>query len=82
MPPAFRIERLSDEFGQYTLVLTCGECRHERKADPQLLGRLCGWDARLDDIAMRLRCSKCGKKACTIRAIPPHKPRGYSSLPK
>jgi hypothetical protein len=35
MPPAFHVERLSDEFGQYTLMLTCGECRHERKADPQ-----------------------------------------------
>jgi len=82
MPPAFRVERLSDEFGQYTLVLTCRDCHHERKSDPHMLGRICGWDTRLDDLAMRLRCSKCGKKACMIRAIPLHKPRGYSSLPK
>ncbi|MGA2776831.1 MAG: hypothetical protein ABSF94_04685 [Steroidobacteraceae bacterium] len=82
MPAAFRVERLSDEFGQYQLVLTCRACQHERKADPHMLSRLCGWDARIADIAPRLRCSKCGKKACTVRAIPPHKPRGYSALPR
>jgi hypothetical protein len=82
MPPAFRIEKLSDEFGQYTLVMRCGACNYERKADPHLLGRLCGWDARLEEVAKRLRCSKCGRKQCVVRAIPPRKPRGYSSLPK
>jgi hypothetical protein len=82
MPPAFRVEKLSDEFGQYTLVLRCAACNYERKADPHLLGRLCGWDARLEEVAKRLRCSKCGKKQCVVRAIPPRKPRGYSSLPK
>jgi len=82
MRPKCRIEKLSDEFGQYSLVLTCGACRYERKADPHVLGRLCGWDARLEDVAKRLRCSKCGKKACSMRAIPTSKPRGYSSLPK
>ena len=81
MPP-FRIDRLSDEFGQYTLICTCAACRHERVASPQTLARLCGWDARLEDVAKRLRCSKCGRKQCTARAVPPRKPRGYSSLPK
>ncbi len=82
MRPNVRIEKLSDEFGQYSLVLTCGACRHERTADPHVLGRLCGWDARLEDVAKRLRCSKCGKKSCSMRAIPVNKPRGYSSLPR
>jgi hypothetical protein len=82
MPGGFNIEKLSDEFGQYTLVLNCAECGHERKADPATLGRLCGWDSRLTDVAKRMRCSKCGKKRCSLRAFPPQRPRGYSSLPK
>jgi hypothetical protein len=81
MPP-FHVEKLSDEFGQYTLILTCSACGYERVTAPKILGRLCGWDARLEDVAKRLRCSKCGKKKCTARAVPAQKPRGYSSLPR
>jgi len=82
MSAGFHIDKLSDEFGQYTLVLKCAECGHERKAEPLTLGRLCGWDARLTDVAKRMRCSKCGKKRCTLKAFPPKKPRGYSALPR
>jgi hypothetical protein len=74
--------KLSDEFGQYTLVLTCGACGHERHAQPNTLARLCGWDARIDEVTRRLRCSKCGKKQCAWRAYSPSKPRGHSSLPR
>lgn len=82
MSNGFQIDKLSDEFGQYTLVLKCAECGHERKAEPLTLGRLCGWDARLTDVAKRMRCSKCGKKRCSLKAFPPKKPRGYSALPR
>jgi hypothetical protein len=51
-----RIDKLSDEFRQYTLVLTCSACGHERTAEPHTLGRICGWDARLEDVAKRMRC--------------------------
>lgn len=71
MSAGFHIDKLSDEFGQYTLVMKCAQCGHERKAEPLTLGRLCGWDARLEDVAKRMRCSKCGKKRCTLRAFPP-----------
>jgi hypothetical protein len=77
-----KINKLSDEFGQYTLVLQCSACGHERHAQPHALARLCGWDARIDHIVRRLRCSKCGKKQCTWRTYPPVKPRGHSSLPR
>jgi len=40
MPSGFHIDKLSDEFGQYTLVLKCSECGHERTAEPHTLGRL------------------------------------------
>ena len=82
MAAGFHIDKLSDEFGQYTLVLKCAECSHERKAEPLTLGRLCGWDARLEDVAKRMRCSKCGKKRCALKAFPPKKPRGYTALPR
>lgn len=82
MAAGFQIIKLSDEFGQYTLVLKCAQCGHERKAEPTTLGRLCGWDAKLEDIAKRMRCSKCGKKRCTLKAFPPKKPRGYTALPR
>lgn len=82
MPTRFRIEKLSDEFGEYRLVLSCAACGHERSAEPRTLGRLCGWDALLEDVARRLRCSKCGAKQGRLKALPLTKPRGYSSLPK
>ena len=78
----FHIEKLSDEFGQYTLALKCGACGHERTAEPRTLAALCGWDATLEEVGKRMRCSKCGEKKCTLRAFPPQKPRGYTSLPR
>src|SRR5580700_2871474 len=65
MPTPFHVEKLSDEFGQYTLEFKCSACGHERIADPHTLGRLCGWNAKLEDVAKRMRCSMCGKKKCT-----------------
>jgi hypothetical protein len=66
----FNVNRLSDKFGQYMLHLKCSACAHERKTYPSLLAHLCGWDATLDTVEKRLRCSKCGKKVCHIRAVP------------
>jgi len=78
----FHIEKLNDEFGQYSLEITCGACGHKRAAEPRTLAKICGWDTRLEDVAKRMRCSKCGKKQCSLRAFPLIKPRGYSSLPR
>ena len=66
----FHVDKLSDEFGQYELHLKCGSCLHERRASPHTLAKLCGWDARLDDVVRRMRCSICGKKKCTALAVP------------
>jgi hypothetical protein len=73
------IKKLSDEFGQYTLILKCGSCLRERHCTPHLLAKLCGWDTKLEDVARRMRCSVCGKKKCTARAVPMTPPRGYKS---
>jgi rRNA maturation protein Nop10 len=73
----FKVEKLSDEFGQYELISKCEACGHERRALPRSLANICGWDAKLEDVTLRLRCSKCGERRCTARPLPataPHKP--------
>ncbi len=82
MSRALRVQKLSDEFGQYILIVKCQACGHQRNAAPRTFGKVFGWDARLDEVARKLRCSKCGKKAGALKAVQPAKPRGYSSLPK
>jgi hypothetical protein len=73
------IKLLRDEFGQYELYLKCESCLHERRTTPHMLAKLCGWDARLEDVVRRMRCSICGKKNCTARAVTLVTPRGYKS---
>jgi hypothetical protein len=72
------VTKLSDEFGQYLIVLTCA-CGHVRQAYPKTLAAVAGWDARLDDVARRMRCSKCGEKKCSAKVLPLTTPRGYKS---
>jgi hypothetical protein len=73
-----KIELLSDEFGQYEILLTC-LCGHTRRCMPHTLAAFAGWDAKLNDVVRRLRCSKCDKKRCTARTFALTKPRGYKS---
>jgi hypothetical protein len=73
-----KIERLSDEFGQYEILLTC-TCGHSRRCHPKTLALIAGWDAKLADVVRRLRCSKCGERKCSARATVLSPPRGYKS---
>jgi hypothetical protein len=59
-----RVEKLSDEFVQYTILLRC-DCGHERQAYPKTLATISGWDAKLEDVVRRMRCSKCGERKCS-----------------
>jgi hypothetical protein len=72
------VEKLSDHFGQYTIYIRC-ECGHIRKAFPNTLAAIAGWEAKLADVVKRLRCSKCHQKKCTARTVADMKPRGYKS---
>jgi hypothetical protein len=72
------IEKLSDEFGQYVIYLRC-ECGHIRRCHPNTLAAFAGWEARLDDVVRRLRCTKCNAKKCTARTVRDTVPRGYKS---
>jgi ribosomal protein RSM22 (predicted rRNA methylase) len=73
-----KIEKLSDEFGQYLLLIQC-PCDHSRRCHPKTLAAIAGWDAKLSDVVKRMRCSKCGEKRCTARAVELTAPRGYKS---
>jgi hypothetical protein len=74
-----KITKLSDEIGQYTLILKCDSCLRERRTTPNLIAHIVGWDARLEDVARRMRCATCGAKKCSARAVPVTVPRGYKS---
>jgi hypothetical protein len=71
MPPrqALTVIRLSDHFGQYVLTLKC-KCGHKRTAQPQTLAALAGWDTLLADVVNRLRCSRCGRRLCSVTVRP------------
>ena len=71
----FQIDRLSDEFGQYVIYLACA-CGHERRCEPRTLANIAGWDARLVDVAKRMRCSKCQRRGCRARVVPLRKSGG------
>jgi hypothetical protein len=60
------IDKLSDEFGQYTLLIECS-CGHARRCYPNTLASFAGWDGKLADVMKRMRCSECGEKKCKAR---------------
>lgn len=73
--PALHIVKLSDNGGQYVIRLTC-TCGHSRNARPETLAAFSGWDAELDRVVSRMRCSKCGKRECTASVRPEMKRDG------
>ena len=64
------VEKLSDEFGQYMLILKCESCLRERRTTPNLIAHIISWDAKLSDVAHRMRCATCGAMKCTLRTVP------------
>jgi hypothetical protein len=67
--PPRTVVKLADHFGQYVLTLTCAACA-------QTLARVTGWDALLADVVKRMRCSKCGKRQCSVSVQPETKRDG------
>jgi hypothetical protein len=57
------------------VVCECGACR---EIQPQALARLVGWKVTLKELALRMRCSQCGKKAAGVVAVA--KPRFSGAL--
>ena len=74
------IKKLDDCFGQFLVrvVCVCGTCR---EIEPEALARLVGWKVTLKELALRMRCSRCGKKAAEVVAVARPRPRGVPKNP-
>ena len=68
------IKKLGDCFGQFLVrvICDCGACR---EIEPEALARVVGWSMTLEELALRMRCSKCGKKAAEMVAVARPGPR-------
>jgi DNA-directed RNA polymerase subunit RPC12/RpoP len=75
------VKKLSDQFGDYTLIVRCTKCTHRRVMDPQALARLVGWDTPVEKFATRLRCSNCGSTGPELLREPIRRPRGVPKNP-
>ena len=74
------IKQLDDCFGQFLVRVTC-KCGALREITPEALARLVGWSMTLEQLAQRMRCSQCGKKAAEVVAVARPRPRGVPKNP-
>ena len=75
------IKKLDDCFGQFLVRVICdwGTCR---EIEPEALARLVGCQATLKQLALRMRCSHCGKKAAEVVAVARPRPRDVPKNPQ
>jgi len=80
-PALPHIKRLDYCFGQFLVrvICDCGSCR---EIEPEALARLVGWKMTLKELALRMRCSRCGKKAAEVMAVARLRPRGIRTVPQ
>jgi bacterioferritin-associated ferredoxin len=74
------IKKLDDCFGQFLVRVSC-VCGAVREIEPEALARLLGWKVTLKELALRMRCSRCGKKAAQVVAVARPRPRGIPKNP-
>ena len=74
------IKKLNDCFGQFLVRVSC-PCGASRHIEPEALARLVGWSMTLKELAQRMRCSQCGKKAAEVVAVARPRPRGVPKNP-
>ena len=74
------IKRLDDCFGDFLVRVVCA-CGAWREIQPQALARLVGGKMTLKELALRIRCSKCGKKTAEIVAVARPRPRAVPKNP-
>ena len=74
------IKKLDDCFGQFLVRVLCdrGACR---EIEPEALARLVGWKMTLKELALRMRCSRCGKRAAEVVSVARPRPRGKPKNP-
>jgi hypothetical protein len=81
MLPPRTVTRLNDRFGDYVINVQCRKCKHSREIDPHALAKLVGWEAELEKLADRFRCSKCHAKSVDLQIGFEKKPRRWNSHP-
>ena len=74
------IKKLDDCLGQFLVRVIC-DCGGCREIEPEALARLVGWKMTLKELALRMRCSRCGKKAAEVVAVARPRPRGVPKNP-
>jgi hypothetical protein len=74
------IKKLDDCFGQFLVRVVC-ECGAMREIEPEALARLVGWKLTLKELALRMRCSKGGRKDAEVVAVARPRPRGVPKNP-
>jgi hypothetical protein len=74
------ITKLDDCFGDFLVRVTC-HCGEEREVTPESLAQRVGWKFTLAELATRMRCLRCGKKAAAIVAVNRPRPRGVPKNP-
>jgi hypothetical protein len=74
------ITRLDDRLGDFLVRVVC-ECGGCREIQPRCLPRLVGWKMTLKQLALRMRCSRCGQKAAAVVAVARPRPRRVSKTP-
>jgi hypothetical protein len=74
------IKKLDDCFGDFLLRVKCS-CGASREIAPEALARLVAWSMTLEQLAQRMRCSRCGKKAAEVVAVARPRPRGVPKNP-
>ena len=74
------IKKLDERFGRFLVrvICDCGACR---EIEPEALARLVGWSMTLKKLALRMRCSRCGKKAAEVVAVARPRPRASPKSP-
>jgi hypothetical protein len=74
------IKKLDDGFGQFLVRVVC-DCGAVREIEPEALARIVGWKVTLRELALRMRCSRCGRKAAEVVAVARPRPRGVPKNP-
>lgn len=69
------IKKLDDCFGDFLVRVKCS-CGASREIPPEMLAKRVPWTTTLEELAGRMRCSQCGKKAAEVVAVARPRPRG------
>jgi hypothetical protein len=68
------VKRLDDCFGDFLVRVTC-PCGTSRHIEPEALAQIAGRSVTLAKLAVRMRCSNCGKKVAEVVAVARPRPR-------